>query len=94
MRKYEALILLNAKNNKEGYEEITQQVAEKIEKEKGEIEETKPLGQRDFAYESRHKTSGYYVNYLFSSSPESLQKIKASLKLDPNVHLQYYQRKN
>jgi small subunit ribosomal protein S6 len=38
--------------------------------------------------------SGHYVNYSFTAEPSSIEKIKGRLRLNNQVHLQYFQRKS
>ena len=37
--------------------------------------------------------SGYFVNFLFDSEPAAVDALKAKLKLNNNIYMQYYQRR-
>jgi small subunit ribosomal protein S6 len=50
------------------------------------------MGRRKFAYNSDHMESGHYINFQFTAEPSSIEKIKGRLRLNNQIHLQYYQR--
>jgi len=56
------------------------------------ITETQDMGRRKFAYNSDHMESGHYINFQFTAEPSSIEKIKGRLRLNNQIHLQYYQR--
>ena len=49
-----------------------------------------PVGRREFAYESNHLSAGQYVTYTFSAEPSAIRPIRERLRLNPQIHLQYY----
>jgi small subunit ribosomal protein S6 len=92
-RKYEGIVVLNTKGTDGGVEELVGVVSKEMEAEGATIGEVQDLGRRKFAYNSNHMESGHYINYAFSAEPSALEKIKGRLRLNNQVHLQYFQRK-
>ena len=82
MRNYEALIVFNMKGTETPVEELISTVAAAM-KEEG-------AGRREFAYESNHLSAGQYVTYTFSAEPSAIRPIRERLRLNPQIHLQYY----
>ena len=76
MRNYEALIVFNMKGTETPVEEL--------------ITATENTGRREFAYESNHLSAGQYVTYTFSAEPSAIKTIRERLRLNPQIHLQYY----
>lgn len=91
-RKYEGLIVLNTKSAEGSVDELVSAVTKEIESEGAKLDEVQQIGRRKFAYNSRHLESGHYVNYFFKAEPAAIDRIKAKLKLNLNVHLQHFQR--
>jgi len=91
-RKYEGLIILNTKSIEGSVDDLISSVGKEIEAEGAKVAEVQQMGRRKFAYSSRHLESGHYVNYFFNAEPDALDRIKSRLKLNGNIHVQYYQR--
>ena len=92
-RKYEGLVVLNTKTAEgSSVDELVNAVAKEIESEGAKMDEVQQIGRRKFAYNSRHLESGHYVNFFFKAEPTAIDRIKAKLKLNGNVHLQHFQR--
>jgi small subunit ribosomal protein S6 len=91
-RKYEGLVVLNPKTEGASIDELVKSVGKEIEAEGAKLDQVQEIGRRKFAYNSRHLESGHYVNYFFKAEPGAIDRIKAKLKLNANVHLQHYQR--
>ncbi|TAE90555.1 MAG: 30S ribosomal protein S6 [Verrucomicrobia bacterium] len=90
----QGIIVLNTKGTEGGVEELVGVVSKEMEAEGASIGDVQDLGRRKFAYTSNHMESGHYVNYSFTAEPSSLEKIKGRLRLNNQVHLQYFQRKS
>jgi small subunit ribosomal protein S6 len=71
---------------------VVSSVSKEIEEEGAKLDEIKQLGRKKFAYNARKLDGGHYVNYIFEADGETIDKIKARLKLNTLVHLQHYQR--
>ena len=91
-RKYEGLIVLNTKGTETSVDDLVSSVSKELEEEGARLDEIKQLGRKKFAYNARKLNGGHYVNYLFEADGETIDKIKARLKLNSLVHLQHYQR--
>ena len=88
MKRYEALLALNTR----GKEDTTKETIERLEKviaaEGAVIEQVQRLEKREFAYESQHRKSAYFVNFIFAADPAAIDKLRKKLKLDDEVLLQ------
>lgn len=91
-RKYEGLIVLNTKGKDDTVDTIVSKLGREMELEGITLEQIDHLGKKKFPYGSKKLDEGYYVNYLFSSEPDVVEKIKAKLRLNTDVHQQHYQR--
>ncbi|RYD27450.1 MAG: 30S ribosomal protein S6 [Verrucomicrobiaceae bacterium] len=91
-RKYEGLIVLNTKGREDTVDTIVSKLGRDMELEGITLEQIDHLGKKKFPYGSKKLDEGYYVNYLFSSEPAALDKIRAKLRLNADVHQQHYQR--
>ncbi len=91
-RKYEGLIVLNTKGTETSVDDLVSSVSKELEEEGARLDEIKQLGRKKFAYNARKLDGGHYVNYIFEADGETIDKIKARLKLNSLVHLQHYQR--
>ena len=90
MRNYEALIVFNMKGTETPVEELISTVAATMKEEGADITATENTGRREFAYESNHLSAGQYVTYTFSAEPSAIRPIRERLRLNPQIHLQYY----
>ena len=90
MNRYEALLALNTKGKEETIKDTIERLEKVFQAEGAQIEQVQRLEKRDFAYESNHIKSAYYVNYIFESAPTLIEKVRAKLKLDNDVLLQNY----
>ncbi|MEX1045431.1 MAG: 30S ribosomal protein S6 [Chthoniobacterales bacterium] len=91
-RRYEMLLVLNTKGKEESANELIEAIEKQIKAAKVEIEQVQRLEKRTFAYTSRKRTSGYYVNFIVHATPEQIDELQAKWKLDPVIHLQHYQK--
>jgi small subunit ribosomal protein S6 len=91
-RRYEVLIVLNTKGKEESANDLIEGLEKQIKAAKAEVEQVQRLENRQFAYPSQKRTSGYYVNFIVNATPEAIDALRAKWKLDPVVHLQHYQK--
>ncbi|TLD71101.1 30S ribosomal protein S6 [Phragmitibacter flavus] len=91
-RKYEALIVLDTKGKEDNIDTLVTQLTKEFEANGASLKQIDNLGKKKFPYAPRHVEGGWYVNLHFESEPESVDKIKGSLKLNENIYQQYYQR--
>lgn len=92
-RKYEAMIVLDMKGKEDTVETLVSQLSREFEQNGAKLEQVDNLGKRKFPFAPRHVESGYFVSFLFDSDPASVDALKAKLKLNNNIYLQYYQRR-
>jgi len=90
--RYEALLVLNAQGKEETVREIIDRLESEFQKEGAQIEQVQKMDKHQFSYVAGPLDSGYYVNFIFNAKPESIAKLRAKFKLDPEVYRQNYQR--
>jgi small subunit ribosomal protein S6 len=90
--KYEGILVLNTTGLDENIDELVQKVGKEIEGEGASLEQIEQMGRKEFAYNARHLEGGHYVNYQFMAEADTLEKVRARMKLNPLIHLQHYQR--
>ena len=90
--RYEALLVLNAQGKEDTTREIIERLELDFQKEGAQIEQVQKMDKRQFSYVAGPLDSGYYVNFIFSADPESIEKLRTKFKLDTEVYRQTYQR--
>ena len=90
-RKYEGVIILNTIGKDETIDKMINNVGSAIESEGAKLQQIDRIGRKEFAYPSNKIAAGFYVNYFFEAEPSALEKIRNSLKLNEDVHVQHYQ---
>lgn len=91
-RRYEILLVLNTKGKEESANDLIDSLEKQIKAAKVEIEQVQRLENRQFAYTSQKRNSGYYVNFIVHATPEAIDGLRSKWTLDPVVHLQHYQK--
>lgn len=91
-KRYEALLALNTQGKEESVKDIVERLEKLFKAEGANIEQVQRLEKRDLAYEHNHQKSAYFVNIIFESAPQVIEKLRAKLKLDEDVTLQNYLR--
>ena len=92
-RNYEGVIVLNAQGKEEGVDDMIGSISKKMESEGATLGQIDRVGRKEFAYNARHLSHGFYVGVHFDAEPEALPKILDFLKTNKDVHLQYFQKK-
>ena len=92
-RKYEAMIVLDLKGKEDTVDTLVSQLTREFEQNGAKLQQVDNLGKRKFPYAPRHVESGYFVNFLFDSEPAALDALKAKLKLNNNIYMQYFQHR-
>ncbi len=90
-RNYEGVIILNTIGKEESIEKMVKRVGDQIEAEGARLEQIDRMGRKEFAYPNNKITAGFYVNYFFEAEPAVIAKVRSSLKLNEDVHVQHYQ---
>ena len=91
-RKYQGVIIINAQGKEESVDDMVSTIGKEIEEEGGKLEQIDQLGKREFVYNARHLSHGFYVNYHFEAEPDMIVKLRNRLSLNKTVHLQHYDR--
>src|SRR6266567_5569502 len=90
--RYEALLVLNSQGKEDTIKEIIDRLESDFQKEGAQIEHVQKMDKRQFSYVAGPLDSGYYVNFIFNADPQLIAKLRAKLKLDPEVYRQHFQR--
>ncbi len=92
-RKYQGVIVINAQAaSDEGIDETISSIGQTLEEEGAKLQQIDQLGRREFVYNARHVSHGFYVNYHFEAEPSVISKLREKLALNKAVHLQHYDR--
>lgn len=83
---------MNVKGGDEGAKEVIEHLEADFKKAGATVEQVQKMGNRQFSYAAGDLSSGFYVNFVFQSSPEVLAKLQAKLKLEEHVYRQHYLR--
>ncbi len=90
MKRYEALLALDTRGKEDTAKETIERLEKVLAAEGAAIEQVQRLEKRELSYESHHTKSAYYVNFVFSAEPATIDKLRQKLKLDNDVLLQNY----
>lgn len=91
-RKYQGVIVLNAQGSEEGIDETVSSIGQEIEQAGAKLEQIDQLGRRQLAYDARHVSHGFYINYQFEAEPEVIKTLREKLSMNKLIHLQHYDR--
>ncbi len=89
-KRYEALLALNTRGKDESAKEIIERLEKEFSADGIAVEQTQRLDRRELAYPHAHLKSAYFVNFIISTDPAGLEKLRGKLKLDADVLLQNY----
>lgn len=90
--RYEGLLVLNVKGNEEGAKEVIERLEGEFKKDGAKVEQIQKMDRRQFTYVAGELDSGYYVNFIFSAEPSTIEKLRARFQLDEDVYRQHYQK--
>ncbi|XHR28688.1 MAG: 30S ribosomal protein S6 [Chthoniobacteraceae bacterium] len=90
MNRYEALLILNVKGGDEAVKEAVERIEGEFKKEGATIESVQKMDRRHFTYVAQKLDAGYFVNFIFTGTPEVLEKLRSKFKLDAEVFRQNY----
>jgi len=89
-KRYELLLALNTRGKDESAKEIIERLEKDFAADGIKVEQVQRLERRELAYEHAHMSSAYFVNFIIETEPDSIEKLRAKLKLDADVALQNY----
>ena len=87
-RKYQGIIVLNTRGKEDGVDATVSKIGREMELDGAKLDQIDHLGKKKFPYGSKKLIEGYYVNFQIQASPATLEKVKAKLRLHPEVHQQ------
>ena len=90
--RYEGLLVLDTQGKEDTVKDVIERLEKDFAKEGASVEQVQKLDTREFSYAAGHLTSGYFVNFVFNAEPDVVDKLRAKLKLDPEVYRQHYQK--
>ena len=90
--RYEGLLVLDTQGKEDTVKEVIERLEKDFEKEGAAVEQVQKLDKKEFSYAAGHLNSGYFVNFVFQAEPTVIDKLRAKLKLDPEVYRQHYQK--
>lgn len=89
-KKYEGLLILNVKGNEENAREICERLEGEFKKEGAEVEQVQKIGNRHFSYVAGAADTGFYVNFIFQSEPQTVARLRSRFKLSADIYRQYF----
>lgn len=90
--RYEGLLILNVKGKEDGAQKIIERLEKDFAADGAQVESIQKMDQRHLSYVAGDLDSGYFVNFVFSAEPATLEKLRARFKLDGEVYRQQFAR--
>jgi small subunit ribosomal protein S6 len=90
--RYEGLLVLNNKGSEDVAKDIIERLESDFKKEGAAIEQVQRMDHRKFSYAAGPLDSGYFVNFIFTAESQAIDKLRARLKLDPEIYRQHFQK--
>lgn len=84
MNKYETVIVITDKINKEKTNKVIKKI-KKFMKKNGEIIETKDIGMRKLAYDIKKCQYGYYFQMVFKAEPEIVYELEGTYRITDEI---------
>lgn len=86
MKRYEGLFILNTAGREEGVKEALDKVSAEIAAVGGKVETVQKMDKKNFARVADKKyTAGFYVNVIFTGSPEAVAQLRTKFTLSEDV---------
>ncbi len=85
MKKYEAVFILDIRKVEDEGKAFSEGLAKLIEQLGGKMNETTPMGRKQFAREIKKRKAGIYWNYIFTLDPLKVEEIRNKFRLDETV---------
>ena len=85
MKTYEGLFILDTGGKEEPPKELVDKLQKNIEHAGGRVDKVQRMGVRPFARDTRNRTSGYYVNFVFDAPSTAIAELDAKLHLETEV---------
>jgi small subunit ribosomal protein S6 len=91
-QKYEALLVLDTKGKEEDAKDMIERLEGEFQREGAAVEQVQKMDKRQFTYVAGRLDSGFYANFVFEAEPQVIERLRAKLKLDPDIYRQHYQK--
>ena len=85
MKTYEGLFILDTAGKEEVSKELMDKLQKSIEHAGGRVDKVQRMGIRPFARDTRKRTSGFYVNFVFDAPPKLVLLL---LQIEPRLEIQ------
>lgn len=85
MKKYESVFILDERQVEDQGKAFSEEMAVLIKSLGGTLEETIPMGRRQFARKIGKKKSGIYYDFVYSIEEDKVGSVKDKYRLDPRV---------
>ena len=85
MKTYEGLFIVDTAGKEEVSKELVDKIEKTIQHAGGRVDKVQRMGIRPFARDTRKRSSGYYVNFIFDAPPTAITELDAKLHLEPEV---------
>jgi small subunit ribosomal protein S6 len=85
LKTYEGLFILDTGGKEEVSKELVDKLQKSIENAGGRVDKVQRLGARPFARDTRKRTSGFYVNFVFDAPSTTIAELDAKLHLETEV---------
>jgi small subunit ribosomal protein S6 len=85
LKTYEGLFILDTAGKEEVSKELVDKIQKEIEQAGGRVDKVQRMGARPFARDTRRRSSGYYVNFIFDAPPKAIAELDAKLHLETEV---------
>jgi small subunit ribosomal protein S6 len=90
--RYEALLALDTRGKEDTAKDIIERLEKMLTAEGCTLEQTQRLERRELSYEHDHMKQAYFVNFVFASAPDVIDRLRAKFKLDEEVALAQFIR--
>ncbi len=85
MKTYEGLFILDTGGKEEVSKELVDKIQKAIENAGGRVDKVQRMGARPFARDTRKRSSGFYVNFVFDAPSKTVAELDAKLHLETEV---------
>jgi small subunit ribosomal protein S6 len=85
LKTYEGLFIVDTAGKEEVSNELVNKIQKSIEHAGGRVDKVQRMGIRPFARDTRKRTSGYYLNFIFDAPPKAIAELDAKLHLESEV---------
>jgi len=83
--KYEGMFIFDPTTKEEAVKEITDRVQALIKAAGGVVQTVQKMDQRAFARTTNKRSSGYYVNFIFTAPPKAIAELDAKFHLETGL---------